>query len=182
MITRPFIFVKGESSIALKLQYLTFCAIRPNSHRNVIYGSFILVVNKSVRYFLFKFFPFFMVSNCCSSYWRDEGWKSCILRYTTQPSSTASYPEASRTIVSEETPCTWQPWLAHTAPGPPQESLVRDETRISLPAKPSLTGTTLGQLCVAPRTSANPEFSTASLTTAPPGGAPSVRYFYASCS
>ena len=30
-------------------------------------------------------------------------------------------------------------WSACTAPGPPQESLVRDETRISLPAKPSLT-------------------------------------------
>ena len=52
------------------------------------------------------------------------------------------YPEASRTNVSEETPCTWQPWLAYIAPGPPQESLVRDETRISLPAKPSLTRTT----------------------------------------
>uniref|UniRef100_A0A8C8IS77 EF-hand domain-containing protein n=1 Tax=Oncorhynchus tshawytscha TaxID=74940 RepID=A0A8C8IS77_ONCTS len=65
----------------------------------------------------------------------------------------ASNPEASRTNVSEETPCTWQPWLARTEPGPPQESLVRDETRISLPAKPSLTRTTLGQLCIAPRTS-----------------------------
>ena len=51
----------------------------------------------------------------------------------------ASNPEASRTNVSEATPCTWQPWLARTVPGPPQESLVRDETRISLPAKPSLT-------------------------------------------
>ena len=30
---------------------------------------------------------------------------------------------------------------------------MRDETRISLPAKPSLTRMTLGQLCVAPRTS-----------------------------
>ena len=48
---------------------------------------------------------------------------------------------------------TWQPGFAWTAPGPPQESLVRDETRISLPAKASLTRTTLGQLCVAPRTS-----------------------------
>ena len=64
-----------------------------------------------------------------------------------------SNPEASRTIVSEATPCTWQPWLARTAPGPPQESLVRDETRRSLPTNPSLTRTTLGQLCVAPRTS-----------------------------
>ena len=64
-----------------------------------------------------------------------------------------SNPEASRTNVSEETLCTWQPWLARTAPGPPQESLVRDETRISLAAKPSLTRTTLGQLCIAPRTS-----------------------------
>jgi hypothetical protein len=44
-------------------------------------------------------------------------------------------------------------WLACTALGLPQESLVRDETRISLQAKPSLTRTTLGQLCVAPRSS-----------------------------
>ena len=72
-----------------------------------------------------------------------------------------SNPEASRTNVSEETPCTWQPWLACTAPGPPQESLVRDETRISLPVKPSLTRTTLGQLCVAPRTSRSLPVTTA---------------------
>ncbi|XP_064794113.1 coiled-coil domain-containing protein 90B, mitochondrial isoform X1 [Oncorhynchus masou masou] len=65
----------------------------------------------------------------------------------------ASNPEASRTNVSEETPCTWRPWLVCTAPGPPQESLVRDETRISLPAKPSLIRTTQGQMWVAPRTS-----------------------------
>ena len=65
----------------------------------------------------------------------------------------ASNPEASRTNVSEETPCTRQPWLARTAPGPPRESLVRNETRISLPAKPSLTRTTLCQLCVAPQSS-----------------------------
>jgi hypothetical protein len=64
-----------------------------------------------------------------------------------------SNPEARHTNLSEETPCTWLPWLARTTPGPPQESLVRDETRISLPAKPSLTWTTLGQLCVAPLTS-----------------------------
>ena len=56
-----------------------------------------------------------------------------------------SNPEASCTNVSEGTPCTWQPWLARTAPSPPQESLVRDETRTSLPAKPCLTQTTLGQ-------------------------------------
>ena len=61
-----------------------------------------------------------------------------------------SNPEASCTNVSE---ATWQPWLARTAPGPPQESLVRDETRRSLPTNPSLTRTTLGQLCVTPRTS-----------------------------
>ena len=58
-----------------------------------------------------------------------------------------------RTNVSEETLCTWQPWLVCTAPGPPQESLVRDETRISQPATPSLTQTTLGQVYVAPQTS-----------------------------
>ena len=49
----------------------------------------------------------------------------------------ASNPEASRNNVSEDTPCTRQPWLARTAPGPPQDSLVRDETRTSLPTKPS---------------------------------------------
>ena len=61
-------------------------------------------------------------------------------------------------------------WLARTAPGPPQESLVRDETRISLPPKPSRTRTPLGQLCIAPRTSrsrqslgANPESLVAQL-------------------
>ena len=64
-----------------------------------------------------------------------------------------SQPEASRTNVPEETPCTLHPWLARTAPGPLQESLVRDETRTSLPPKPSLTRTPLGQLCVAPWTS-----------------------------
>ena len=41
-------------------------------------------------------------------------------------------------------------WSACTVP---QESLVHDETRISPPAKHSLTRTTLGQLCVTPRTS-----------------------------
>ena len=33
----------------------------------------------------------------------------------------ASNLEASHTNVSEETLCTWQPWLACTAPGPPQD-------------------------------------------------------------
>ena len=48
------------------------------------------------------------------------------------------------------------------APGPSQESLVRDETRISLPAKPSLTRMTLGQLCVM-GVGANPESLVAQL-------------------
>ena len=48
-----------------------------------------------------------------------------------------------------ENPLHLATWLECTAPGPPQESLVRDETRISLRAKPSLTRTTLGQLCIA---------------------------------
>ena len=73
-----------------------------------------------------------------------------------------------------------------SVPGPPQELLVRDETRISLPANPFLTRATLGQLCVAPRISRlqpvtkepgrEPSLwwhswccSTAPLTTAPPG-------------
>ena len=44
-------------------------------------------------------------------------------------------------------------WSACTAPGLPQESLVCDKKRISLLAKPSLTRTKLGQLCVASWTS-----------------------------
>ena len=79
---------------------------------------------------------------------------SCVLRYTTQPAvlllNTARIQPGSQ---PEATPCTWQPWLARAAPGPPQESLVRDETRRSLPTNPSLPRPTLGQLCVAPRTS-----------------------------
>ena len=50
----------------------------------------------------------------------------------------ASNPEASRTNVSEETPCTWPPWLAGIAPGPPPESLVRDETIINTPTDQAL--------------------------------------------
>ena len=41
-------------------------------------------------------------------------------------------------------------WSACTAPGPPQQSLVRDKTRTFLPAKPSLSRTMLGQLCTSP--------------------------------
>ena len=84
---------------------------------------------------------------------RDEDRKPCVLRNTTQPSRAlllnAARIQPGRTAatnVSEETLCSWWPWLACTAPGPPQESLVRDEPRISLLAKPSLTRTTLGQI------------------------------------
>ena len=65
-----------------------------------------LLKQKSIKFFccwiLPLFLPNFVVSNCCSSYYlvsslqlsyglgRDEGWKSCVLRYTTQPSRTAS--------------------------------------------------------------------------------------------
>ena len=41
-------------------------------------------------------------------------------------------------------------WSACTSPGLPQESLMRDETSISLPAKPSLTRRLLGHLGGAP--------------------------------
>jgi hypothetical protein len=44
-------------------------------------------------------------------------------------------------------------WTACTDPGPPQEPLVHNETRISLLAKPSLTQMTLCQLCTTPWTS-----------------------------
>ena len=81
----------------------------------------------------------------------------CHASSDTQPAvlllNTARIQPGSQPHVSEATPCTWQPWLARTAPGPPQESLVRDETRRSLPTNPTLTRTTLGQLCGAPRTS-----------------------------
>ena len=113
-----------------------------------------------------------MVSNCFSSYY-------CILshRYNSrmgsgetkveshassdkQPNQAALLLNTARIqTVSQPHQCVGgntvhlATWLACTVPGPPQESLVRDETRISLPAKPSLTRTTLGQLCVAPRTS-----------------------------
>ena len=69
-------------------------------------------------------------------------------------------------------------WSACTAPGPPQESLVCDETRISLPAKPSpLTQTTLGQWASRSRPAATepglePRVSggiASTATTAPPG-------------
>ena len=72
----------------------------------------------------------------------------------------ASRPDASRANVSEGTPCAWPPWLARTTPGPPRESLVVDEPRISLPATPSLPRTTQGQLCVAPRSSRSRPAST----------------------
>ncbi|XP_071187506.1 uncharacterized protein [Salvelinus alpinus] len=86
---------------------------------------------------------------------RDEGREPCVLRNTTQlllntariqPGSQPHHCVRGNTVHLAT-------WSACTAPGPPQESLVRDETRISLPAKPSLTRTTLGQLCVAPWTS-----------------------------
>ena len=98
---------------------------------------------------------------------------SCVLRYTTQPAvlllNTARIQPGSQLhqCVRGNT-VHLATWSACTAPGPPQESLVRDETRISLPAKPSLTRTTLGQLCVAPWT------SRARLAATEPGPEPRV--------
>ena len=108
------------------------------------------------------FFPIFVVSNCCSTILSHcynsrtgsgETKAECHASSDTQPNQPycfltqrASNPEASHTNVS--TPCTWQPWLARQVPGRPQESLVRDETRRSLPTNPSLT--MLGRLCGAP--------------------------------
>uniref|UniRef100_A0AAZ3QIX5 selenide, water dikinase n=1 Tax=Oncorhynchus tshawytscha TaxID=74940 RepID=A0AAZ3QIX5_ONCTS len=72
---------------------------------------------------------------------RGEGREPCILRNPTKPHCFLTQcllnPEASRTNVSEETLCTWQPRQRGLRPGPPQESLVRDGTRTYLPAKPS---------------------------------------------
>ena len=81
-------------------------------------------------------------------------------------------------------------WLAHTARGLPQESPVRDETGISLPAKPSLARTTLNQLCVSPWTSRSRQAATepgleprvsggtaVPLATAPPGRPPPLLPF-----
>ena len=73
----------------------------------------------------------------------------------------ASNPEASRTDDRRKHCALVGISLSHRAPATPvagraqcavTRSPVRDETRISLPAKPSLTLTTLGQLCVTPWT------------------------------
>ena len=77
---------------------------------------------------------------------------ACVLRNTTQPQpNTARIQPGSQPhqCVGGNT-VYLATWLACIAPGLP---LVRDETRRSLPAKPSITRTTLGQLCVAPWTS-----------------------------
>ena len=143
-------------------------------------------IGESLSLFFSKFYPFFLpnfvVSHCLVATILSHRYNSRTgsgetkveshASSDTQPNQAAlllntepSNPEASRTNVLEETPCTWQPWLVRTAPGPPQESLMRNETKISLPAKPSLTRTTLGQLCVAPWTSrANPESLVVQLT------------------
>ena len=70
---------------------------------------------------------------------------SCVLRYTTQPA--ALLLNTAHPTRKPAAPM-WR-----TAPGPQQDSLVCDETRTSLLTKPTLTRTTLGQLCVAPRSS-----------------------------
>ena len=77
---------------------------------------------------------------------RNEGRESCVLQNTTQPSSlllnTARIQPGSQqhqSVGGNTVPLAT--WAACTAPGPPQESLVRDETRISLQAKnPPLPG------------------------------------------
>ena len=109
-----------------------------------------------------------MVSNCLVATILSHRFNSCTgsgetkveshASSNTQPNLAAlllntALIQPRSTNVSEETPCTWQPWLARTVPSPPQESLVCNETRTSLPTKPYLTWMTLGQLCVAQRTS-----------------------------
>ena len=82
-----------------------------------------------------------------------------MLKYQTGDASQTYLPSASGSVQAlyfKE-----NHW-AGPAPGPPQESLVHNETRISLLSKPSLTRMTLGQLCVTPR-SANPESLVAQL-------------------
>ena len=93
-------------------------------------------------FFLLFFLPNFVVANCLvatiatTPVRARERQRLKVMRPPIHnPTKPPSNPEASRTNVSEETQCTWQPWLARTAPGPPQESLVRDETRTSLPAQ-----------------------------------------------
>ena len=105
------------------------------------------------HFFLPRFHGIQLLLSCLIATTPIRAWQRHVSS-DTQPhcflTQRTSNPEASHTNVSEETPCTWQPWLARNAFRPPQESLVQDETRISLPAKPSLTQTTLG---VTPRTS-----------------------------
>ena len=79
----------------------------------------------NVYLFLLLFSPQFCGIQLFSSYYlvsslqlpyglgRDEGRKPCVLRNTTKQhcflTQRASNPEASRTNVSKETPCTWRP-------------------------------------------------------------------------
>ena len=115
------------------------------------------ILSCSFIYLLFLFFSWYpIVSSYCSGETKVEGHVSS----KTQPNQAALLLNTARIQPgSQPHQCVGgntvhlATWLVCTAPGPPQESLVRDETRISLPAKPSLTRTTLGQLCVAPWTS-----------------------------
>ena len=120
----------------------------------------------SVFFFAFSFFvwilplflPNFMVSNCTIlSHRYNSHTGSGETKVESHASSDTPPNQAAHPTQKPATPMCQrkhrQPLLAHTVPSPPQESLVHNETRTSLPAKPSLTRTTLGQLSIAPWTS-----------------------------
>ena len=102
------------------------------------------------------FTPFFdLVSSLQlpNGFGRGEGREPCVLRnMTRQTALLNTHPlnlEASCTNVSEEPLSNLQPKSAFRHPARHMESLEREGTRRSWPAKWPLTWTTLGQLCAA---------------------------------
>ena len=116
-----------------------------------------------MSFFSLQFYPFFspiswypivvvatILSHCYNSRTGSGETKAeCHASSDTQPNQPLLLNTARLQPGSQPHQCVG----ARTAPGPPQESLVRDETMRSLPTNPSLTRTPRGQLCDTPQTS-----------------------------
>ena len=160
---------------------LNFTPFSPQFHGIQLFSSYYLVSSQQLPYGL----------------GRDEGWKSCVLRYTTQAAlllnTAPSNPEASHTNVSEETPCTWQPWLERcTQPAtgvagarwdkdfPTGQTLPNPEDARPIVCRPTDLPVAAGYDRAWARTQSlwwhSWRCSTAPLTTAPPGR-PYTRFF-----
>jgi hypothetical protein len=138
-MSMTFCFPYGKLIHCFTLSFFIWPLFPPQFHC-ILIGSYSLVSSLQLQYGL----------------GRGEGREPCVLHNTTQPSRTASWHNARLTRKQVTPMCQRKHtvhlaiWSACTAPGPPQESLERDGTRTSLPAKHSLTRTTLGQLCPVP--------------------------------